>query len=68
MVLQTFYGSAVYAHESGRSAADLRALVTSPGGTTAAGLLELERAAVRGAIIDCIRAAYDRSVELGGPA
>jgi pyrroline-5-carboxylate reductase len=68
MVLQTVLGSAIYAQESGRSAAELRALVTSPAGTTAAGLLELERAGVRGAIIDCVRAAHDRAVELGGPA
>lgn len=68
IVLQTFFGSAVYARESGRSPADLRALVTSPAGTTAAGLLELERAGIRGAIIDCIHAAYERAVELGGPA
>jgi pyrroline-5-carboxylate reductase len=68
MVVQTVYGSAVYAQESGQSAANLRALVTSPAGTTAAGLLELERAGVRAAIIDCIGAAYARSIELGGPA
>jgi pyrroline-5-carboxylate reductase len=66
MVLQTVYGSAVYAQESGRSAAELRALVTSPAGTTAAGLLELERAGMRAAIIDCIRAAHARAAELGG--
>ncbi|OAI40802.1 hypothetical protein AYO38_05120 [bacterium SCGC AG-212-C10] len=68
MVLQTVYGSAVYAQESGKSAAELRAMVTSPAGTTAAGLLELERASMRAAVIDCIRAAHQRSVELGGPA
>jgi pyrroline-5-carboxylate reductase len=68
MVLQTFYGSALYAQESGRSAAELRALVTSPAGTTAAGLLELERGAVRAAIIECVRAAHERAIELGGPA
>jgi pyrroline-5-carboxylate reductase len=68
MVLQTVLGSAIYAQESGRSPAELRALVTSPAGTTAAGLLELERAAVRAAIIDCIQAAHERAIELGGPA
>ncbi|MCC6418447.1 MAG: pyrroline-5-carboxylate reductase [Gemmataceae bacterium] len=65
MVLQTFYGSVVYAMESGKQAAELRAMVTSPAGTTAAGLLELERGAVRAAIIECIRAAHDRAVEIG---
>lgn len=68
MVLQTVLGSAIYAQESGRSPGELRALVTSPAGTTAAGLLELERGAVRAAIIDCIQAAHERAIELGGPA
>lgn len=68
MVLQTVYGSAIFAQESGRSAADLRALVTSPAGTTAAGLLELEKGAVRASIIQAIRASYRRAGELGGPA
>jgi pyrroline-5-carboxylate reductase len=68
MVLQTVYGSAIFAQESGRSAADLRALVTSPAGTTAAGLLELERGAVRASIIECVRAAYRRAGELGEPS
>jgi len=65
MVLQTVLGSALYAQESGRAAAELRAMVTSPGGTTTAGLLELERGALRASIIECIRAAFRRSVELG---
>ena len=68
MVLQTVYGSAVYAQESGRDPAQLRGMVTSPAGTTAAGLLELERGAVRASIIECIRAAHRRAGELGGPA
>lgn len=65
IVLQTFYGSALFAHESGRSASDLRAMVTSPAGTTAAGLLELEKGAVRASIIECIRAAHARAKEIG---
>lgn len=68
MVLQTVYGSAVYAQETGRPAAELRANVTSPAGTTAAGLFELEKGAVRASIIECIRAAHRRAGELGGPA
>ena len=68
MVLQTFYGAAIFAQESGRTAADLRAMVTSPAGTTAAGLLELEKSAVRAAIIECIRAAHARARELGEQA
>ena len=68
MSLQTVLGSALYARESGTSPAELRARVTSPAGTTAAGLLELERGALRATVIDCIRAAHERAIELGGPA
>jgi pyrroline-5-carboxylate reductase len=65
VVIQTVYGAALYAHESGASPAALRAMVTSPAGTTAAGLLELERGAVRAALIECVRAAHRRALELG---
>ena len=68
MVLQTVYGSALYAQETGRSPAELRGNVTSPAGTTAAGLLELEKGGVRAAIIECIRASHQRAHELGGSA
>lgn len=47
------------------SAAELRALVTSPGGTTAAGLRELERGGVRAAVAAAVEAAKTRSEQLG---
>jgi len=47
------------------SAAQLRAMVTSPGGTTAAGLRELERCGVRTAIAVAVEAAKTRSEQLG---
>lgn len=65
LVLQNLSGSVRYAIESGRSAAELRAQVTSPAGTTAAGLFELEKGAFRATVIECIRAAYRRAGELG---
>jgi pyrroline-5-carboxylate reductase len=65
LALQTFVGSAKYAAETGKHPAELRNEVTSPAGTTAAGLLVLESAGVRGAIIDAVEAAYERSRALG---
>ncbi len=47
------------------SAAELRALVTSPGGTTAAGLRELERGGLRAAVAAAVEAAKTRSEQLG---
>ncbi len=47
------------------SAAELRALVTSPGGTTAAGLRELERGGLRAAVAAAVEAAKIRSEQLG---
>jgi pyrroline-5-carboxylate reductase len=47
------------------SAAQLRAIVTSPGGTTAAGLRELERGGLRAAVADAVAAAKTRSEQLG---
>jgi pyrroline-5-carboxylate reductase len=68
MVLQTVLGSARYAQASGRHPADLRNQVTSPGGTTAEGLLALEEAGVRAAFAQAIIAAYERARQLGGKA
>lgn len=47
------------------SAAQLRAMVTSPGGTTAAGLRELERGGLRAAVANAVDAAKTRSEQLG---
>lgn len=62
---QTLLGAAALYLEGDQSPGELRAQVTSPGGTTAAGLRVLEQRAVRAAFIDAVVAARDRSVELG---
>lgn len=66
LAVQTLFGSAVLARESGKPAAELRTMVTSKGGTTAAGLQVLEDAGLRGAIFEAIEAAYKRAQELSG--
>ncbi|MFF2085053.1 pyrroline-5-carboxylate reductase [Nocardia sp. NPDC058176] len=65
LVVQTMIGSAALLDESGQSAVDLRAAVTSPGGTTAAALRELERGALRSTFIEALQAAKHRSAEHG---
>jgi pyrroline-5-carboxylate reductase len=65
LALQTLLGSARLLTESGDSPEALRAAVTSPGGTTAAGLRVLENQAVRSAFLEAVTAATERSKELG---
>jgi pyrroline-5-carboxylate reductase len=65
LALQTLYGSAKLALESGEPAAALKGKVTSPGGTTIAGLQVLERDGLRGTVMAAVKAAADRSKELG---
>jgi pyrroline-5-carboxylate reductase len=62
---QTLLGAARLLTETGESAEALRAQVTSPGGTTAAGIERLEAADVRAAFLDAVLAATERSRELG---
>ena len=64
VAVQTLLGSARLARELEKHPAELRNMVTSPGGTTAAGLQVLEDAGLRGAIIDAVEAAYERAKEL----
>ena len=65
LAAQTILGAAQMALASAHSPADLRAAVTSPAGTTAAGLRVLERAGVRSSLIEAVLAAAERSKELG---
>ena len=65
LAFQTLAGAARLLAEGDSGPADLRAAVTSPGGTTAAGLAELERHGARAAFLDAVTAATRRSRELG---
>lgn len=60
----TVEGAARMVRESGRHPGELKDLVTSPGGTTAAGIAALERGAFRGTVMDAVFAAWQRCREL----
>jgi len=62
---QTLLGAATLLHESGEDPAVLRENVTSPGGTTAAGLAVFADANLIGLVGDVVDAAVQRSIELG---
>ena len=64
LTTQLLVGSSALLAERGDATA-LREMVTSPGGTTAAGLRVLDERGLRTAFKDAVRAAADRSVELG---
>jgi pyrroline-5-carboxylate reductase len=65
LVADTLVGSAEYARASELHPAQLRNAVTSPGGTSAAAIYELEKGRVRTVFSDAVWAAYRRTVELG---
>ncbi|MHB8916323.1 MAG: pyrroline-5-carboxylate reductase [Thiobacillus sp.] len=65
LALQTFFGAAKLALESGEEPALLRARVTSKGGTTEQGLAALEKASIKSAIAQAVAAAKQRSITLG---
>jgi pyrroline-5-carboxylate reductase len=65
LTTQTLLGAARLLAESVEGPEALRAAVTSPGGTTAAGLRALEARGVRSAFIEAVLVAAERSRELG---
>lgn len=64
LVLQTMSGSVAMVRETEKHPAQLKDMVTSPGGTTVAALEILEKSGLRGAFIEAVRAAWERSKEL----
>lgn len=65
LALQTVYGSAVMARDAKEHLAELRDAVTSPAGTTAAGLFALEQGAFRATVMEAVAQATERSEALG---
>ncbi|MBD2329012.1 pyrroline-5-carboxylate reductase [Alkalinema sp. FACHB-956] len=65
LAIQTVLGTAQLLQESGLHPGELKDRVTSPGGTTIAGIAQLEKQGLRSALIEAVRAASNRSKELG---
>jgi len=66
LVLQTMGGAVEFARASRRHPAELRNMVTSPGGTSAEALYQLEKGGLRTVISKAVWAAYQKSKYLGG--
>jgi len=66
LVLQTMLGSGHFTQKSGKPLAELRRMVTSPGGTTAEALLQLEKGKFSELIMQAVSAAYNKAKKLGG--
>jgi pyrroline-5-carboxylate reductase len=65
LVIETLEGSTLFAKQSAMHPAELRNMVTSPGGTSAAALHELESGRLRTVLSEAVWAAFRRTVELG---
>jgi pyrroline-5-carboxylate reductase len=65
LAAQTLLGAAKMALETGTHPGALKDMVTSPGGTTIEGVHELEKAGLRAALMNAVRAASDKSRKLG---
>ncbi|GAG29909.1 unnamed protein product, partial [marine sediment metagenome] len=66
LVLETVVGAARLTQETGKRPKELRDMVTSPGGTTAQGLLKLEEGGLRDLLLRAVIAAYEKAKELRG--
>jgi pyrroline-5-carboxylate reductase len=66
LVLQTMLGSVLFAQESHKHPAELRNMVTSPGGTSAAAIYQMEKGGLRTVLSKAVWAAFQRAETLGG--
>jgi pyrroline-5-carboxylate reductase len=62
---RTLAGTAALLDQRGLHPGELKDMVASPGGTTIAGLRQLEQAGLRSALIEAVMAAAERSRQLG---
>jgi pyrroline-5-carboxylate reductase len=65
LVLQTMLGSVRFAQESHKHPAELRNMVTSPGGTSADAIYQMEKGGLRTVLSKAVYAAFQRAVALG---
>jgi pyrroline-5-carboxylate reductase len=65
LVQQTMLGATLFAIESHKHPAELRNMVTSPGGTSAEAIYQMEKGGLRTVLSKAVYAAYQRAVELG---
>jgi pyrroline-5-carboxylate reductase len=65
LVLQTMLGSVLFARESRKHPAELRNMVTSPGGTSAEAIYQMEKGSLRTVLSKAVWAAYQRATTLG---
>jgi pyrroline-5-carboxylate reductase len=66
IVLQTVAGSVAFARDSGKHMAELRNMVTSPGGTSAEAIYQMEKGGLRTVLSRAVYAAYQRTQVLAG--
>ncbi|HYJ88474.1 MAG TPA: pyrroline-5-carboxylate reductase [Pyrinomonadaceae bacterium] len=66
LVLQTMLGSVLFAKESQKHPAELRNMVTSPGGTSAEAIYQMEKGSLRTVLSKAVWAAFQRAEALGG--
>jgi pyrroline-5-carboxylate reductase len=65
LVLQTMLGSVLFARKSGKHPAELRNMVTSPGGTSAEAIYQMEKGSLRTVLSKAVWAAFQRATALG---